>query len=239
MAGRADGAALEPAQRGRRHARRSSPTTPCSGPASSAGPMVWGVSPEQPGTGLGALSYAMRHVGGVGRPVGGSGALTEALRAAFDHHGGELRTGDAPSTPSLCDGDARARASPCADGTEITAPVVVSACDPRRTFVDWLRHAPAGAASMVDRWRRADARRGLRVEDRRRRRSRAAPARQRARPVVDVRRRPDDRRDGPGSVAAAGGRHPRAAGAARQRAVDRRPDDGAGRATTCSASRCC
>ena len=76
----------------RRSCARSSPTMPCSAPAWSAGPMVWGVSPEQPGTGLGALSYAMRHVGGVGRPAGGSGALTEALRAAFAHHGGELRT---------------------------------------------------------------------------------------------------------------------------------------------------
>ena len=30
--------------------------------------MVWGISPETPGTGLGALPYAMRHVGAsVGR----------------------------------------------------------------------------------------------------------------------------------------------------------------------------
>ncbi len=42
-----------------------------------------------------------------------------------------------------------------ADGTEITAPVVVSAADPRRTFVEWLRHPPPGTASLVERWRRA------------------------------------------------------------------------------------
>ena len=44
-------------------------------PGMVAGPMVWGISPETPGTGLGALSYAMRHVSTVGRPVGGSGMV--------------------------------------------------------------------------------------------------------------------------------------------------------------------
>ena len=117
------------------------------------GPMVWGVSPEQPGTGLGALSYAMRHVAGVGRPAGGSGALTEALRAAVVHHGGELRT-DSTVDAVLCDG-ARVTGVGLRDGTEITAPIVISACDPQRTFVQWLRHSPAGATSMIERWRRA------------------------------------------------------------------------------------
>jgi beta-carotene ketolase (CrtO type) len=45
------------------------------GPAMVTGPMVWGVTPELPGTGLGALTYALRHAGQVGRPVGGSGAV--------------------------------------------------------------------------------------------------------------------------------------------------------------------
>ncbi len=40
-------------------------------PALATGPAVWGLSPETPGTGLGALTYAIRHVAGVGRPVGG------------------------------------------------------------------------------------------------------------------------------------------------------------------------
>jgi len=47
------------------------------GPAMVIGPMVWGVSPELGGTGLGALSYAMRHVARLGRPVGGSGMVPE------------------------------------------------------------------------------------------------------------------------------------------------------------------
>ena len=72
--------------------------------------MVWGISPEQPGTGLGALTYAMRHVARVGRPVGGSGALTDALRAAFAHHGGALRTGSAGRRRPV---RRRARAAAC------------------------------------------------------------------------------------------------------------------------------
>jgi phytoene dehydrogenase-like protein len=30
------------------------------------------------------------------------------------------------------------------DGSELRSPVVVSACDPRRTFVEWLSHPPTG-----------------------------------------------------------------------------------------------
>ena len=54
------------------------------GPAMVTGPMVWGVSPELTSTGLGALTYAIRHVGRVGRPVGGSGMVPESLRRAFE-----------------------------------------------------------------------------------------------------------------------------------------------------------
>lgn len=122
------------------------------GPAMVSGPMVWGVSPETPGTGLGAFGYALRHIGVVGRPVGGSGALTEALRAAFEGHGGTLRLGTKVTTVRS-HGD-RVRGITLDDGTEIDAPVVVSAADPRRTFVDWLDHVPPGAVAMVERWRR-------------------------------------------------------------------------------------
>jgi phytoene dehydrogenase-like protein len=122
------------------------------------GPMVWGISPEQPGTGLGALGYAMRHVGTLGRPVGGSGALTEALRAAFERGGGELRTSTRVQA-ILCQADA-VRGVALDDGTDVTADVVVSACDPRATFVEWLHDPPAGAARLVERWRGKSQRQG-------------------------------------------------------------------------------
>ena len=119
-------------------------------PGMVAGPMVWGISPETPGTGLGALSYAMRHVSTVGRPIGGSGMVPISLQSAFLASGGTLRT------------STRVTAINCAstgvagitvdDGTEITAPIVVSACDPHSTFLSWLRNPPAGAGPLIDRW---------------------------------------------------------------------------------------
>lgn len=121
------------------------------GPALVGGPMVWGVSPESDRTGLAALGYAMRHVGQVGRPKGGSGALTEALRTVFEQLGGTLRTSTRVKS-ILCSSD-RVSGVALDDGTEITADVVVSAADPRRTFVEWLREPPAGARSLVERWR--------------------------------------------------------------------------------------
>ncbi|MEY2582000.1 MAG: hypothetical protein QOE09_1849 [Ilumatobacteraceae bacterium] len=121
------------------------------GPAMVTGPMVWGVSPELSGTGLGALTYAMRHVARVGRPVGGSGMLPESLRRAFEAAGGTvmLNTKVAHLT---CEGDS-IRGMVCTDGTEVTAPIVVSACNPHDTFLCWLRDPPPQARSLVARWK--------------------------------------------------------------------------------------
>ncbi len=44
-------------------------------------------------------------------------------------------------------------ASSLVDGTEITAPIVVSACNPHDTFLRWLRNPPASATDLVRRWR--------------------------------------------------------------------------------------
>jgi beta-carotene ketolase (CrtO type) len=121
------------------------------GPAMVTGPMVWGVSPELPGTGLGALTYAIRHVGRVGRPVGGSGMVPESIHRAFTAAGGStmLSTKVAAIT---CEGE-RVRGVALADGTEITASVVVSACNPHDTFLAWLRDPPSSARPLVERWR--------------------------------------------------------------------------------------
>jgi beta-carotene ketolase (CrtO type) len=125
------------------------------GPGLVLGPMVWGISPATPGTGLGAVSYAMKHVGQVGRPIGGSGALTDALADAVRRAGGTVRC-DAPVTAIRCDAG-RVAGVTLADGTEISASLVVSACDPQRTFVQWLRDPPSAAADMLARWRGAGA----------------------------------------------------------------------------------
>lgn len=121
------------------------------GPAATTGPMVWGLSPETPGTGLGALTLAMRHVVEVGRPVGGSGALTDAIRSAFEGAGGRLRVGSSV-TEIRCTGDGVSGVT-LTDGTQVDAPVVVSACNPHDTFLRWLTTPPNDARRMIERWR--------------------------------------------------------------------------------------
>ena len=124
------------------------------GPAGTTGPAVWGLSPFTPHTGLGALTYAMKHAGRVGRPVGGSGAVPTSVLRAFSAAGGTVRTG-ARVTGIVCEDD-HVRGVELADGTLVEAPLVVSACDPRETFVRWLRGAPASAGPMIERWRAAE-----------------------------------------------------------------------------------
>jgi beta-carotene ketolase (CrtO type) len=124
------------------------------GTAAVLGPMVWGVSPELPGTGLGALGHAMRHVARVGRPVGGSGAMPQAVLAAYTAAGGKLVSGRRV-TQIRCTGD-DVRGITLDDGTELDAPVVVSACDPHRTFLEWLTDPPPAAQSTLARWRAID-----------------------------------------------------------------------------------
>ncbi|MEI8241047.1 MAG: NAD(P)/FAD-dependent oxidoreductase, partial [Actinomycetota bacterium] len=115
------------------------------------GPMVWGISPEFAGSGLGALTYALRHVGTVGRPVGGSGMVPRTILAAFLQAGGELRTDTKVSTIT-CEGPA-VRGVSFTEGTEVRGRVVVSACNPHDTFLNWLKNPPPQASGMVERWR--------------------------------------------------------------------------------------
>jgi beta-carotene ketolase (CrtO type) len=125
------------------------------GPAMVEGPVVWGLSPETPGTGLGAIAFALRHVAQVGRPVGGSGALPESIKQSFLQSGGLLRT-NTRVTGILCEGNS-VSAVQTSDGATVTARIVVSACDPHRTFVSWLKYPPAKASSLVERWRASTA----------------------------------------------------------------------------------
>jgi beta-carotene ketolase (CrtO type) len=121
------------------------------GPASVAGPMVWGISPDTPRSGLGALTHAMRHVTTVGRPVGGSGQVPVALLASFEASSGTLRTMSAVDT-ILCHGE-QVSGVALTDGSEISAPIVVSACNPHDTFLRWLKDPPRSAANLVRRWK--------------------------------------------------------------------------------------
>ncbi|MGB3735190.1 MAG: NAD(P)/FAD-dependent oxidoreductase [Ilumatobacter sp.] len=126
------------------------------GPGAVTGPMVWGISPESAGSGLGALTHAMRHVAKVGRPVGGSGQVPQTLLASFLAAGGTLRT-DTRVTEICCTGERVSgvrleRSGGDADGELVSARNVVSACNPHDTFLRWLKHPPAVADDLVRRW---------------------------------------------------------------------------------------
>lgn len=120
-------------------------------PVVSTGPTVWGVHPSVPGTGLAAAAFATRHLIKTGRPQGGSGALTDAVRASFEAAGGTTRCG--ARVRKLLVEDGRVAGVELDDDTRIDAVAVVAACDPQRVFVDWLDEVPASARRLVARWR--------------------------------------------------------------------------------------
>lgn len=122
-------------------------------PAISTGPTVWGVAPSTPGTGLAAGLYALRHLVRTGRPVGGSGALTDAIRASFERAGGRVRCNSRVERLVVADG--RVHAVRLDDGSELRATAVVAACDPQRVFVDWIDETPPAARRLINRWRAA------------------------------------------------------------------------------------
>jgi phytoene dehydrogenase-like protein len=117
--------------------------------AGTSGPAVWGLPPDAAGTGLAALGFATRHLVGVGRPVGGSGALPAALAACVRGHGGQIVTGARVTGVDVRDG--QVRGVRLAGGGRIAAATVVTATDPRTLIVDWLDGVPA-AARLRARW---------------------------------------------------------------------------------------
>ncbi len=120
-------------------------------PAIGAGPTVWGVPPTVPGTGLAAAVYATRHLVKTGRPRGGSGALTDAVRSSFEAAGGRVRCGARVEQLLVRDGEAVGVR--LTDGDELRASTIVAACDPQRVFVDWIDDVPPAARKIVERWR--------------------------------------------------------------------------------------
>jgi phytoene dehydrogenase-like protein len=120
-------------------------------PGVSTGPTVWGVPHTAPGTGMAAAIYATRHLVKTGRPRGGSGALTDAVRGSFEAAGGSVHCGSRVDRLLIRDG--AVVGVRLEDGAELRANMVVAACDPQRVFVEWLDEIPGSAQRLVDRWR--------------------------------------------------------------------------------------
>jgi phytoene dehydrogenase-like protein len=97
-------------------------------------------SPSMPGSAY-LMLYHMTGQAEVGRPAwgqvrGGMGGITSALASAASSHGATIRTG-APVARILVD-DGYARGVVLESGEEVRARAVVSAVDPRTTFVELL-----------------------------------------------------------------------------------------------------
>ncbi len=120
-------------------------------PAVSSGPSVWGVPPSKPGTGMAGAIYATRHLIKTGRPAGGSGALTDAVRASFEAAGGRVRCDSLVERLLVRDG--AVMGVRLADDTELRSDRVVAACDPRCVLVDWIDEVPPAARDLVERYR--------------------------------------------------------------------------------------
>jgi len=120
-------------------------------PALATGPIVWGLSPQFPGTGLGALTFALRHAAQVGRPEGGSGMLASSLESYFLGQSGSLFVKTA--VDSIIIEKEKVAGVRVRDGREFRARRVISAADPSRTFLEWLHNPPAGAGPTIERWR--------------------------------------------------------------------------------------
>ncbi len=120
------------------------------GPMVTIGPAVWGLSPEFPNTGLGAITYALRHAVLSGRPVGGSGALPNAVESAFKAAGGEILFSTRVDQ-ILCEGSSVVGVR-TTTGEELRAPIVVVAADPRAALVEWLKGAPPQAQALISKY---------------------------------------------------------------------------------------
>ena len=115
------------------------------------------VGPYSQGSGLVLLYHILgEHDGEFGAWAfhkGGNGGFTRVLARAAESFGAEIRL----ETPveSVITKNGRATGVALADGSEVHAPVVVSALDPRRTFLELLnpRELPSDLVDTIKRFR--------------------------------------------------------------------------------------
>ncbi len=115
------------------------------------------VGPMSQGSGLVMLYMGMgQHDGALGSwsfHKGGNGGLTQVMARAAQAYGAEIRLDAAVDHVQVVGG--RATGVVLADGTELHAPVVVSALDPRRTFLELVdpRELPSDLVETIQRYR--------------------------------------------------------------------------------------
>jgi phytoene dehydrogenase-like protein len=90
----------------------------------------------QDGTGWVLVYFGLIHAAGVGRYIGGTGAITDALEKCFVQHGGEIRLG-APVEEILVDGG-RAQGVRLEGGEVINARAVITTCNVKTTLTQLL-----------------------------------------------------------------------------------------------------
>jgi phytoene dehydrogenase-like protein len=114
--------------------------------------------PDAPGTAYVMMHHSVGDIGdgqiaSWGYPEGGMGAVSAACEQAARSFGAEIRTG-ARVTKVLVSGG-RTRGVALADGEELSAPVVVTACHPKITFLEQIdsRELPESFLNDIRNWK--------------------------------------------------------------------------------------
>lgn len=98
------------------------------------------LGPRSPGTAYVLLHHYIGELDGSfrswGIPRGGMGSVSRAIALSAQRHGVEIRTNAEVTQVLIKDG--RAGGIVLRDGEEIRAKVVISAADPKRTFLKWI-----------------------------------------------------------------------------------------------------
>lgn len=92
-----------------------------------------GLDPAEMGTGGLVGHHFMLHGLGIKRPIGGAGALTQAIGRAIQTHGATIRTG--ASVKSILIDGGKANGVELESGEKIAAKRVIAACAPTLTFL--------------------------------------------------------------------------------------------------------
>jgi len=115
------------------------------------------LGPRSPGTAYVLLHHYMGEIDGAfrawGFQKGGTGAISESIASAARAFGAEVRTNADVERVIVRDGHATGVA--LANGDEVSAPIVVSGLDPRRTFVDLIepKHLPDALVAAIRNFR--------------------------------------------------------------------------------------